>query len=297
MEIDGRAVDVGGLAVGKIAVVVGVGPDLGRSTALALADAGADVALVARSTDLTSRVAEEIEGRGRRAWVLTADITDAGQCVSLADQLASEVGHIDILVLVPAGGAGRSIEDEDDTLSGWRSAYEVNVFGTMQVTKALLELLKASGDGRIIVVNTSASERGLPGLEAYASSKAALQSLTRTLAGELGEWGIKVNGVHPGTIVTSRLEQYYAMRASAEGTTVDQITDDEIATTVLGYLPDCADIAGAILFLASPLARAITGQALHVNAGQWPIINHPPSNQPGLRARDRARERATQSPG
>jgi NAD(P)-dependent dehydrogenase (short-subunit alcohol dehydrogenase family) len=279
---------VEGLLAGKRAVIAGVGVGLGRETAMLFGRAGAAVALIARNPDRINAVAREIETSGGTALCVVGDIGKVDDCERFAAAIGGGFGRVDVLVNVAAGGGGTTLEDEDARLSGWREGYETTVFGTMQITRALLPLMKASGDARIIMINTMSAERSVSGLIGYNTPKAALAAITRSLALELGPYGIRVNGVHPGTIISDEIRQtYFAGRAAAEGKSVEQVEDDEIASTVLGFLPDSADIANAVLFLASPMARAITGQALHVNSGQWPTIEHPFHLQPGLRARDR----------
>jgi NAD(P)-dependent dehydrogenase (short-subunit alcohol dehydrogenase family) len=215
-----------------------------------------------------AKVAAKIEALGRRALPVTCDVTDPDACLAAADQVAAELGGIDVLVAnAYHDGDFSSVMDAD--LSAWRTTMDVNFFGAVHMTRAVVPHMKARGGGRIVMVNTMSTERIEPGFGAYAASKAALKSITRTLAKELGRDGIRVNGVHPGYIWGDSVEQYFRYQADRRGITFEERYAETAAETSLGYLPHSSEIAGAILFLASDLAKPITGQALHVNAGHW----------------------------
>ena len=130
--------------------------------------------------------------------------------------------------------------------------------------------LRDQGDGgRIVMVNSMSAVRAQDRFGAYMASKAALAAATKSLAKELGRFGIRVNGVHPGYIWGDSVEQYFRYQADRRGITFEERYAETAAETSLGYLPHSSEIAGAVLFLASDLAKPITGQALHVNAGHW----------------------------
>jgi NAD(P)-dependent dehydrogenase (short-subunit alcohol dehydrogenase family) len=119
------------------------------------------------------------------------------------------------------------------------------------------------------MTNSMSAVRIQPRFGAYTASKAALAAATKTLAKELGEFGIRVNAVHPGYIWGDSVEQYFRYQADRRGITFEERYQEVASETSLGYLPHSSEIAGAVLFLASDLARPITGQAIHVNAGHW----------------------------
>jgi NAD(P)-dependent dehydrogenase (short-subunit alcohol dehydrogenase family) len=249
-------------------VVSGVGPGLGRDVALGLATEGADVVLAARRPEKLAEVAKEVTALGRRALEVPCDITDADACAAVARQAMDELGRVDVLVNNAfEGGNHRSFMDSD--LDDWRQSMDVNLFGTLTMTKALVPALSASGDGRIVMVNTMSTQRIKPKYGAYAASKGALATATRTLALELGPLGIRVNGIHPGYIYGDSVEWYLNYQAEKRGVTFQEVYDELAAETCLGYLPPSAEIAGAVVFFASPLAKPITGQALAVNGGHW----------------------------
>lgn len=260
------------LLEGRTAVVTGIGPGMGRDITLALAAEGSDVVMVGRSDRHMPGVAAEVEALGRRAWQLQADVAVPEDCARIAQVVRDEVGALDILVN-SAFHAGRMERFEDADLTRWRRPMEVNLFGTLGVTQALLPALKeaaaARGDARIIMINTMSVHHLEAGHGSYAASKAALGAVTKTLARELGPAGIRVNSVHPGYIWGDSVRIYFEMQAAERGVSWQDIYDERAAETALGYLPHSSEIAGAVVFYASPLSRCVTGTALPVNAGHW----------------------------
>ena len=260
---------------GKQAVVTGIGPGMGRDISLALAREGADVALVARSDKVLPSVAEEIEAMGRRAVAVYGNIADAEDCARIATEVGDAFGgRVDVLVNSAFHG-GRHETFEDADLSKWRRPMDVNYFGTLQLTQAMLGHLKAaaaaSGDARIVMINTMSVHHLEERAGSYAGSKAALGAVTKTLARELGGYGIRVNSVHPGYIWGDSVQIYFEWQAEERGggATWQDVYDERAAETCLGYLPHSSEIAGAVVFFASPLAKCVTGTALPVNAGHW----------------------------
>ncbi len=274
-------------------MVTGVGPGMGRDVALGLAREGSDILLVARSEKVVPSVAEEIESFGRRAVPIYGNIADPEDCARIAAEarvavatlaaedtgaaLADDPGPrtgVDILVNSAFHG-GEHVRFEDADLKRWRRPVDINYFGTLQLTQAMLPLLKSAaeraGDARIVMINTMSVHHIESGAGSYAGSKAALGAVTKTLAIELGEYGIRVNAVHPGYIWGDSVKIYFEWQAKDRGgdTTWQDIYDERASETALGYLPHSSEIAGAVVFFASPLAKCVTGTALPVNAGHW----------------------------
>lgn len=261
------------LLADKVALVTGVGPGLGSEMVRALARHGASVALVARSDRVAPGLAEELCAAGAAARAYRADIVDRGDVERLADQLRSDWGRLDILVN-SAFSAGRMGEFADADLAKWRTPMEVNYHGSLQLTQALLPLISEtaanSGDARIIFVNTMSVNRLEAGHGSYAGSKAALGAVAKTLAQELGPRGIRVNSIHPGYIWGESVRIYFEWQAAErDDATWQDVYDETAAETALRSLPTPEEIAGAVVFYASPLARCVTGTALPVNGGHW----------------------------
>ncbi|MCU1451910.1 MAG: short-chain dehydrogenase/reductase [Acidimicrobiales bacterium] len=256
------------LLEGKIAVVSGIGPGMGRDISLAFAREGADVVLGGRTQAKLDALAAEVEALGRRAMPIACDVTDAASCAALADQGAAELGGLDILVNnAYEGGDATAFMDAD--LANWQRTMDVNLWGTLHMTRAVVPHLEASGDGRIIMINSMSVQRIQPRWGAYVASKGALASLTKTLALELGPKGIRVNGIHPGYIYGDSVEWYFNHQAEKRGITFQEVYDEVASQTCLGYLPPSSEIAGTAVFFASPLATPVTGQMIGVNAGHW----------------------------
>jgi NAD(P)-dependent dehydrogenase (short-subunit alcohol dehydrogenase family) len=253
------------LLEGKVAVVTGVGPGIGRAVSVLLAKNGASIALGARSITGESEIVSEISSLTKVVFAPT-NIADADACQVLADTAAEAFGKIDILIQNafmhgPFGGAVDS--DPDD----WRKVYKVNVMGSLQMVQACLPHMASRGS--IVVTNSMASRTSTPLESAYAASKAAMLSLVRTLAQELGPRDIRVNSLLPGWVKGPSLDVYFEWLATERGCTPQDVHDEIANETALKRLVTPDDIAGAALFLASDLSYGITGTALDVNAGHW----------------------------
>lgn len=253
---------------GKVAIVSGIGPGMGRDLSLALAEHGADLVIGARREEHLVPVAEEVEALGRRCVWATCDIRDRAQCDALVATAVDTYGHLDVLV----NNAFRTEFDvlfEDVDLDVWRKTMDTNFFGTMQLTQAAVPALKASGDGRIIMINSTSSQLVEPGMGGYAASKGALATVTQVLARELGQHGIRVNGIHPGHIWGPSVQWLFDHLAEERGVTAQEVYDEVAAQNCLGYLADSAELAGTVVYLASSLSKPVTGQSINVSCGQF----------------------------
>ena len=256
------------LLEGKVAIVSGIGPGMGRDISLAFAREGASVALGGRTLSRLEAVAEEVEALGVRAFPVVCDIADEAQCTEAVNAAATELGRLDILVNnAYDGGDAKTFMDAD--FDRWRQTIEVNLFGSLAMTRAAVPHLEASGDGRVIMINTMSTQRIQEKWGAYAASKGALQTVTKTLALELGPRGIRVNGIHPGYIYGDSVEWYFNHQAEKRGITFQEVYDEVASETCLGYLPHSEEIAGTAVYFASPLSKPVTGQMIGVNAGHW----------------------------
>ncbi|HKA84131.1 MAG TPA: SDR family oxidoreductase [Acidimicrobiales bacterium] len=253
---------------GKVALVSGAGPGLGRDIALACARHGALVAVGARTEATVEAIAAEIEGRGAKALALRLDICDADSCRGAVDRVVETFGGLDVLVN-NAFHAGDRTHFVDADLDDWRRTMDVNLFGTLRLTQACVAPMVERGDGRVVMVNSMSAVRMRPRFGAYTASKAALAAATKILAVELGLQGIRVNGIHPGYIWGDSVEMYFEHLARRKGITPEEQYAEVASETALGYLPPSSEIAEAVVFFASDMSKPITGQALGVNAGHW----------------------------
>ena len=250
----------------RVAIVSGIGPGMGRDISIALARAGADIVLAARGADKLAAVADEVRALGRRAVALPTDIARAEDCRRLVDAAIAELGRVDVLVNNAfKGGLEPLFADAD--LDEWRKVFDVNVFGSLQLTQAVVPHMRRQGGGSIVFINSMSMRVIEPRFAGYASSKGALMVAAQSLARELGPDKIRVNSVVPGYIWGASLEGYFKALAKQQGVTPEAIYDQIAARTALRHIPTSAEIADAVLFFASDLSRVVTGQALDVNGG------------------------------
>ena len=251
----------------KVVVVAGVGPGLGRSIALQSARAGADVVLAARTASRLDEVAKEIAALGRRGLAIPTDITDDGATAHLAEAALDAFGHVDALAYNAL--AMPPIADlADVSLAAIRTSLDANVVAALQLTRLFVPALAATG-GSVVMINSMVVRYSQRTMGPYKMAKAALLAMAQSLATELGPQGIRVNSVAPGHIWGDSLKWYFGYLAKKRGVDAQQIYDETAAAIDLGKLPEPDEIADAVVFLASGMARAITGQCLDVNCGEY----------------------------
>jgi 3-oxoacyl-[acyl-carrier protein] reductase len=243
---------------GKAALVTGAGRNIGRAIALELADAGAAVAVNVRASRGEGQaVVDEIAARGGDALLVMADVTQRAGVDAMIIAIAQRFGRIDIVVNNAA--IRHEIAFADLPFADWRAAQAVCVDGAFHCTQAALPLLRASGAGAVINIGGLTASTGAAKRAHVVTAKAALGGLTRALAHELAEFGITVNCVSPGMMDTVR------RAASAAGAPAHHATH----ATLLGRRGHPDEIASAVVWLAGPGGRFVTGQTLHINGGAY----------------------------
>ena len=243
---------------GKVALVTGAGRNIGRAIALALAEAGATVAVNVRaSRDQGEAVANEIAARGGAAFLVMADVTRRAEVDAMVDTVAQRCGHLDILVNNAAVRHEEAFADM--AYERWRAAFDVCVDGAFHCTQAALPLISKSAAGTIVNIGGMTAHTGAAQRAHVVAAKAALAGLTRALAHELAPFGITVNCVAPGVIDTVR------HRASASTDPAHRASHP----TLLGRRGHPEEIASAVVWLAGPGGRFTTGQTLHINGGAY----------------------------
>jgi NAD(P)-dependent dehydrogenase (short-subunit alcohol dehydrogenase family) len=198
---------------------------------------------------------------------ITGSVTDVSRpeaIEALFHDVSAELGGLDVLVNM-AGIGGPTAPAGELTLKDWNAVVGINLTGTFLVTQHAIPLLKASESGTIVTMSSLAGRFGYPNRIAYSTTKWALVGFAKTLALELGEYGITSNTIHPGAVAGPRMDSVLAGRAEANGTTIEAETANALANQSVKQFIDPADIAALILFLAGPHGRTITGQQLPID--------------------------------
>jgi len=243
---------------GKNAFVTGASRGIGRVIAVALADAGADVALVARSADGLAETAEAVAAVGRKAVVIPTDVTSYDAVAEAAATAIDHLGAVDVVVN-NAGGSNFMVAFRDLRLSGWDKLLQLNLSSAVYVCHAFAQHLLERGQGSVINVASVAGVAAAPTMSPYGASKAALISLTKSLAVEWGQAGVRVNALCPGWTATE------LNRALWEDPVAGPAT---VASSAMKRWASADEMAGPALFLASDASSFMTGQTLIVDGGQ-----------------------------
>lgn len=243
---------------GKTALVTGASRGIGRAIAVGLAAAGADVALSARDEALLAEVRAEVEALGRKAVVLPADVTDADACRRLAADAIAALGHLDVLVN-NAGGSSYMGPFLELRFSGWEKVMRLNVDSIVHLSQVVGRHLLERGTGSVINVASVAGLTGSPALAPYGASKAAVISLTKSLALEWGPGGVRVNALCPGWTRTDLNSDLWGN---------EELGAAMVAPTALKRWAEVEEMVGPTVFLASDAASYLTGQVLVVDGGQ-----------------------------
>jgi 2-deoxy-D-gluconate 3-dehydrogenase len=239
-----------------VAIVTGASRGLGRAIAVALAGAGADVALTARSRPDLEETARRVEQQGRRALVAPADVSRLPEMEALAQSTVRELGGLD--VLVNNSGVARVVPLAEATPQDWSAIVDVNLTGVFNGCRAAAPHLIARGAGKVINLASVLGAVGLPGYSLYAATKGGVIAFTRALAVEWARHNVQVNAIAPGWFVTEMNEQ-----AFADPRTRERLTRD-IPARRTGRLEEIGPLA---VYLASPASDFMTGQTLFLDGG------------------------------
>lgn len=249
---------------GKIAIVTGGARGIGRAICEALVREGAKVAV---ADVLLADARETADALGEAAMAIEMDVTDLASIDAGVAEVVRTWGGIDILV--NNAGIFNMASLDRITPEDYRRQYDVNVGGTIFACQAVVPHLRKRGGGAIINFASQAGRRGEPNITVYCSTKAAVISITQSLALELAGDNIRVNGIAPGVVDTPMWDHVDAQFAEYEGKPKGQKKKEVGEAVPLGRMGDPADIADPVVFLASDDARYITAQTLNVDGGNW----------------------------
>jgi NAD(P)-dependent dehydrogenase (short-subunit alcohol dehydrogenase family) len=245
---------------GQIALVTGAAKGLGRACALALAEAGADIALGFRDVNADNGLVKEIEALGRKTLPLQTDVSKMDEIQAAFGKIKEYYKRLDILV----NNAGVAPENliEHVTEKDFDYTLAVNLKGTFFISQAAGALMMKKKYGRIINLSSQAGFVALPGESVYCMTKAGIAHITKCFAAEWGKYNINVNAVAPTFIYTPGTQEYLANENAREHV---------LSKIVLGRIGEPKDVANAVLFLASPAASLITGTTIMIDGG-WTTL-------------------------
>lgn len=251
---------------GKVAVVTGAGPGLGRTLAGLLSEEGARVVVAARTAATVEKTAAEVPG----VLAVPADVTRIDDVRRLAGTVIERFGRVDVLVNAAFPGSHRRnvLDMSPDDLETWRGAVETGGYGTLLACRFIAPHMVAQGSGSIVNITSMSSRTGYAGRSDYAAGKAAAHLLSHCLADELGPYRVRVNCVAPGWIASEVLDEWMRTRAAAEGVTFEEILARDVSEMALRRIATEEDVARAVVYLASDHAKAVTGATIDVNGGQ-----------------------------
>jgi NAD(P)-dependent dehydrogenase (short-subunit alcohol dehydrogenase family) len=257
-----------GLLTGKVVVVSGVGPGLGRRVAEGAGRAGASVAMGARSVDYLEELAARLKERDIPSVHRRSDVTVAADCRELVAAAEHSFGGVDAVVCNASASGPFNVTLEDSDLDAWQEAFDVNFFGPLRLVQAAIPAFKRRGGGSVVFIGSQIVRRVFAGRGAYASSKAALLTAAQVLAREVGSYDIRVNTVVPGRMWGPSLQSGIGRLAASRGMTVEEQKQKMLDDVSLPRLATDEECARAVLFLISDMAAGMTGQSIDVNAGE-----------------------------
>ncbi|HLB25835.1 MAG TPA: 3-oxoacyl-[acyl-carrier-protein] reductase [Nitrospirota bacterium] len=241
---------------GKTALVTGGAQGIGKAIAVALARAGADVAVSDVNLDKANETAAELSALGVKAFAIGGNVADAEQAAKMVDEAVQKLGRLDILVNnagITRDNLIMRMKEED-----WDLVLDVNLKGSFNCAKAALKHMSKARSGRIINIASVVGAMGNAGQANYVASKAGLIGLTKTIAREYASRNVTANAVAPGFIDTAMTQALS-----------EKVREELMKQIPLGRLGTSEDVAGAVKFLASDGAAYITGQVIHVNGGMY----------------------------
>jgi len=255
------------LLQGKTVIITGVGGGLGRECVTRALRDGANVVVAARTQETLDTLCAELDPDGKRLVARATDITDAEGCAALVDLAVATFGSVDAVVQVAAyeyvfGGL------HETDLDTWRTAFDTNVLGAMTLLRPVAKAMEAGGGGSIVLIGSQSMFKPSMPQAGYAASKAALLTAMYYLADELGAHDIRCNMVVPSWMWGPPVQMYVGMQADSKGISREEALHDIVGNFPLGRMTEDGEVADVVMFFASDLSKAVTGQHLMVNSGE-----------------------------
>jgi len=253
--------------VDKVALVTGAGAGIGRDMAIGFAREGARVCVTARREALLEETATLAESAGgRRPLVLPADLTVESEVDKMVDRASEELGGLDFTIS-NAAFAGQDLHVHEQTLENWNRVVGTNLTAQFLVARASLRHMIPQRSGVILTFSSTAALGGFERKSHYTASKLGVLGFTRTLAKEVGRYGIRANTVIPGAVKTELLENYWKRIAAERGVEVELVAEELGRQAALGRVVEPDEVTKTVMFLCSDDASGITGQEIRVCAG------------------------------
>ncbi len=251
---------------GARVVITGGNQGLGRAIALAFAEAGADVAVAARRIESLEETAAEVRALGRRCLTVACDVMDEGMVESMAETILREFGQVDVVV-ANAGIAGPTKPLHEISAAEWRECIATDLDGVFLTFRRFIPGMLERRHGSLIAISSMTGKRPLEARTPYAAAKMGVIGLIRSLAVEVGPYGVRANSVAPGAVNGPRIERVIDGQVAARGISAEQARAELTGGSALRRMVDADEVAAACVFLASDAASGISGEDLNVSAG------------------------------
>ncbi|HVM66219.1 MAG TPA: SDR family oxidoreductase [Acidimicrobiales bacterium] len=253
----------------KVVVITGASDGLGRVMAAMFSGEGASLVLAARRTAELEETARLVRDGGGEAVAVTTDVTDEAQVVAMVDAAMDAYGRVDVM-MNNAAQPGTDLHIWEQTLDNWNKTIAIDVTAAMLCSREVLRRsMIERRSGSIVNISSTASWQGIPRKSHYGVAKAGLRTLTKVVAREAGPYGVRVNCLVPGGILTDLLRRYWERLAGEQGVTWQEIRDRGARALALQRIATPEEVARAALFFASDDSSAITGQSLTVDCGGY----------------------------